>query len=188
MMQNGNDQIRLRKLEEKDAVGMLEWMQDSEVQKEFQFHADEKDIKSVIDFIQHAEIQVIDGQDLHYAIADENDEYQGTISLKSVDLTDRKAEYAVSLRRGAWGRGIASKATREILRLAFEQFGLERIYLNVLADNKRAIRMYERIGFVYEGAFRKHLFLRGEYKTLKWYSILREEYLAKYVGSCETLD
>jgi len=48
--------------------------------------------------------------------------------------------------------------------------------------------MYERIGFVYEGAFRKHLFLRGEYKTLKWYSILREEYLAKYVGSCETLD
>ena len=177
-MQNGNDQIRLRKLEEKDAVGMLEWMQDSEVQKEFQFHADEKDIKSVIDFIQHAEIQVIDGQDLHYAIADENDEYQGTISLKSVDLTDRKA----------WGRGIASKATREILRLAFEQFGLERIYLNVLADNKRAIRMYERIGFVYEGAFRKHLFLRGEYKTLKWYSILREEYLAKYVGSCETLD
>ncbi len=179
-MQNRNDKMRLRKLEEKDAEGMLEWMQDAEVQKGFQFHADEKDIESVIDFIRRADIQMIDGQDIHYAITDENDEYQGTISLKSIDLTDKRAEYAISLRRGAWGKGIASQATREILRLAFEQFGMERIYLNVLAENDRAIRMYERIGFVYEGAFRKHLFLRGEYKTLKWYSMLREEYLSKY--------
>lgn len=179
-MRNGNDQIRLRKLEEKDADGMLEWMHDPEVQKGFQFHADEKDMKSVINFIQHADIQVHDGKDIHYAIADENDEYQGTISLKSIDLTNRKAEYAISLRREAWGKGMASQATREILELAFEQFGFERIYLNVLAENERAIRMYERIGFVYEGAFRKHLFLRGEYKTLKWYGMLREEYLSKY--------
>lgn len=179
-MRSGNEQIRLRRLEEKDAAGMFEWMQDPEVQKGFQFNAAEKDMESAIDFIRHADIQAIDGQDMHYAIADENDEYQGTISLKSVDLTSRKAEYAISLRKGAWGKGIAMQATCEILRLAFEQFGLERIYLNVLAENERAIHMYEKAGFVYEGALRKHLFLRGEYKTLKWYSMLREEYLTKY--------
>ena len=131
-------------------------------------------------FIQHADIQLIGGKDIHYAIADEYDEYLGTISLKDVDLTDRKAEYAISLRRKAQGRGIATEATCEILRLAFEEYGLERVYLNVLSDNNRAIRLYERVGFVYEGAFRKHLFLRGEYRTLKWYSMLKEEYQKKH--------
>lgn len=48
----------------------------------------------------------------------------------------------------------------------------------VLLDNKRAIYLYEKCGFTYEGEFRNHLFLRGEFKMLKWYGILREEYFA----------
>lgn len=173
--------MRFRKLEEKDAEGMLEWMRDPEIQKAFRFNAASRDIGSVICFIKQANNQLIDGEDMHYAIVDEYDEYLGTISLKDVNLTDRKAEYAISLRKKAQRRGIATEATREVLRLAFEEYGLERIYLNVLSDNDRAIRLYEKMGFTYEGAFRKHLFLRGEYKTLKWYSMLREEYQMKHI-------
>lgn len=168
--------MRLRKLVEKDAEGMLEWMHDPEIQKRFRFDAGQQNMDSVLNFIKHADIKLIDGADMHYAIADENDEYLGTISLKNIELTDKKAEYAISLRRKAQGKGIAFAATKEILRLAFECYGFERIYLNVLADNEKAIRLYEKVGFVYEGAFRKHLFLGGEYKTLKWYSMLKEEY------------
>lgn len=91
-------------------------------------------------------------------------------------MTNKRAEYAVSLRRRAQGKGIAAEATCEILKMAFEQYNLERVYLNVLSENKRAIRFYEKIEFIYEGEFRKYLFLRGEYKTLKWYSMLKEEY------------
>ena len=171
--------MRLRKLEEKDAEGMLEWMQDPEIQKGFRFNAGQKDMQSVLDFIQHAGIKLIDGEDIHYAIADENDEYLGTISLKNVKMTDKRAEYAISLRGKAQGKGIAMEVTQEILELAFRYYGLERVYLNVLEDNERAIRLYEKSGFVYEGAFRRHLFLRGEYKTVRWYSMLREEYLMK---------
>lgn len=172
--------MRLRRVEEKDAEGMFEWMHDPEIQKGFRFNAAEKDMESIIHFIQHADIQLIDGNDIHYTIADEDDEYLGTISLKEIDLTDRRAEYAISLRRKAQGRGIAAEATREILRVAFEEYGLEKVYLNVLSENERAIRLYERMGFAYEGEFRKHLFLRGEYKSLKWYSMLKEEYHKKY--------
>jgi len=49
----------------------------------------------------------------------------------------------------------------------------------VLAENKKAIHLYEKCGFVYEGEFRKHLFLKGKFRTLKWYSILREEYILR---------
>ena len=171
--------MKLRKLEEKDAVGMLEWMHDPEIQKGFRFNAEDKDEEAALSFIKEANTDLVEGKDIHYAISDENDAYLGTISLKNVDLVNKNAEYSISLRRMAQGKGIAFKATREILRIAFEQHDLERVYLNVLSDNQRAIRLYEKCGFIYEGEFRKHLFLRGEYKTLKWYSMLKEEWKTK---------
>lgn len=168
--------VYLRKLEEKDAKGMLEWMQDTEIQKKFRFAIENVKKEDVLNFIKVAETEPIEGKSIHYAIADEDDEYLGTISLKDVDLLARKAEYAISLRRKAQGMGVGTKATMKILEEAFDRFGLERVYLNVLSDNERAIHLYEKCGFIYEGEFRNHLFLRGEYKSLKWYSMLKEDY------------
>lgn len=170
--------VGLRRLEEKDAEGMLEWMQDPEIQKSFCFHMEEQTRESVLEFIKSAGTEFADGRDVHYAIVNNLDEYLGTISLKNIDRTAGKAEYAISLRRGAQGKGIAAEATHAILQVAFEQHNLQKVYLNVLSENKRAIRLYEKCGFVYEGEFRRHLFLRGEYRGLKWYSMLREEYFA----------
>lgn len=169
--------MKLRRLEEKDAENMLEWMNDPDIQKNFRFPAKRRDREQVLQFIRNAETRPIDGKSIHFAIVDEYDEYMGTISLKEVDMTARNAEYAISLRKKAQGRGIGSAATKEILRLAFEEFGLQRVYLNVLSGNSRAIALYEKCGFVYEGEFRNHLFLRGEYQSLKWYAMLKEEYL-----------
>lgn len=166
----------LRELKEKDAEGMMEWMHDPEIQKNFRFSVLDKTMKDILGFIREAETKITHGKSIHYAIAGEDDEYLGTISLKNVDLTSKNAEFAISLRKKAQGQGIGMKATHELLHLAFYDFDLQRVYLNVLSENERAIHLYEKCGFVYEGEFRKHLYLRGEYKSLKWYSILREDY------------
>lgn len=168
--------VYLRKLEEKDAEGMLEWMQDAEIRKRFRFCIEDVKKEDVLRFIKAAETEPIEGKSIHYAIADAHDEYLGTISLKDVDLLARKAEYAISIRGKAQGMGVGTKATKKILDKAFNKFGLERVYLNVLSDNERAIHLYEKCGFIYEGEFRNHLFLRGEYKSLKWYSMLKEDF------------
>lgn len=54
--------MRLRRLEKRDAEGMLEWMGDSEIQKAFRFHAKQKDKKSVLAFIENADLAVTDGR------------------------------------------------------------------------------------------------------------------------------
>ena len=167
----------LRKLDEKDAEGMLEWMKDPEINKNFRFSPNIKDIQDALKFIKEAETEPVDGKSIHYAIVSETDEYLGTISLKEVDLAAKSAEYAISLRRKAQGKGIGFKATKELLGKDFDQFGFHRVYLNVLSANKKAIHLYEKCGFVYEGEFRQHLLLRGEYVSLKWYGMLREDYL-----------
>ena len=68
-----------------------------------------------------------------------------------------------------------------MLRIAFEEMGLERVYLNVLSDNDRARHMYEKAGFRYEGCFRRHLKLRGEWRDWAWYAVLKDEW---NVGNC----
>lgn len=59
---------------------------------------------------------------------------------------------------------------------AFHEYGLHRVYLNVLSDNKAAIRLYEKSGFTLEGEFRDHLKIGEQYMNWKWYGILVTEY------------
>lgn len=174
--------MHLRALKEKDAEGMLEWMQDPAVLKGFGDAMSHKTREDVLSFISAAGTEPAHGESVHFAIADEEDAYLGTISLKNFDLLSKTAEYAISLRSCAHGKGIGTQATKEILRIAFEKFHLQRVYLNVFSDNARAIRLYEKSGFVYEGVLRRHLFIREEYKTFLLYGMLDDEYFQKYGG------
>ena len=170
-------QFRLRRLEEKDLSGMLEWMHDPSINRWFRFDASRVTEESTLQFIRNSFTE----KNRHYAVVDETDEYLGTISLEEIDIENGHALFAVSMRSCAVGTGAASAAAKELLRIAFEELGLERVYLNVLSDNKRARRFYEKTGFRHEGCFHRHLKLRGEWRDWDWYAMLRDDY---YAGNC----
>lgn len=170
--------IRLRELQEKDAEKMLEWMHDPENQRGFQ-----KDMMSMtLEDVQNFCKQVCSkdyfeqNQNIHLAIIDDTDEYLGTISLKNVNKKHRSAEMAISVRKKARGHGVALKAVGLLLEKSFNEMGLHRIYLTVLADNITAIKFYEKCGFIYEGELRDHLFINGHYISWKLYGMLDREY------------
>lgn len=165
--------MQIRKLNNSDALAMLEWMHDPEISSHFRTdfsRMTEKDVQKFIlgaqDFQQHR----------HYAIVDDEDRYLGTISLKEIDLVNMKAEYAIVLRKEAMGKGVAYHASKMLLRIAFKELGLNRVYLNVLSKNKRAIELYERLGFKFEGCFRQELLINGKFEDLNWYAIIKESY------------
>ncbi len=173
--------IHLRNLEMKDVPFMLEWMHDPQIQKCFQKDMMGMSQEDAQEFCRvSAENQSKkdrgDYQDIHYAIADEQDEYLGTISLKNIDWVSGSAEYAISTRKCVHGKGTAKEATGLMLQKGFKELGLHRIYLNVLSDNIRAVRFYEKCGFVYEGEFREHIRLEGTLKSLKWFGMLEDEF------------
>ena len=164
--------MRLRKLMEKDAPRILDWMRDPAVNRYFRFDPEKVDLETVRRFIEDAQDT---GRNLHLACVDDADTYLGTVSLKEISAEHLHAEYAISFCTAAQGTGAARFATQEILRIGFEERGLERIFLSVLADNARACRFYEKLGFHFDGEFRRHLRLRGEWKDLRWYSMLRRD-------------
>lgn len=167
--------MKLRPLLEKDKIYMLEWMKDPKVNCFFRFNPEDITLESVTEFISDSHKN---GNGYHFAIADADDIYQGTVSLKNIDSNANTAEYAIALRYSAQGKGIGTFATKEILEYAFNKLALNRVYLNVLADNVNAIRLYEKCGFIFEGEFKQHIKVQGKLKNLKWYGILKENYYA----------
>lgn len=176
--------ITLRELKMKDAPLMLEWMHDPDIQKCFKKNMLDTTLEEAKKFCAVSKIpnRVKQGDTLHFAIVDENDEYLGTISLKNIDLENQSAEYAITTRKKIHGCGIAKRATGLLLKKAFREYKLHRVYLNVLADNESAIKLYERCGFKYEGEFRDHLNIGGKYMNWKWYGLLENEYNEKMFG------
>lgn len=161
--------IKLRKLKISDYDGMVEWMSDPNISSNFRFLASGLNKEKVKKFIIKS---LTDKTNLHYAIVDEKDEYLGTISLKNINLIDFNAEYAIVLRKKAIGSGAAKEATEAILDIAFNKLKLHKVYLNVLSDNIRAIKFYEKMFFIYEGEFRDHLLIDNKFNNIKWYSIV----------------
>ena len=53
---------------------------------------------------------------------------------------------------------------------------MQRIELNVLEDNQRAIHLYEKVGFVKEGIKRRAKYKNGKFVNMLNYSILKDEY------------
>jgi diamine N-acetyltransferase len=171
--------IGLRNLKIEDATSMLEWMHDPEIQKGFRKKMNDATIEDVLDFIEKAAdpLTVANGGSLHLAITEkESDRYLGTVSLKNIDTVNCTAEYALIVIKSAQHMGVARDATQLILKKAFHEMGLHRVYLSVYSNNDAAIRLYERSGFKYEGEFRDHFIIDGEYVGWKWYGILKEEF------------
>lgn len=63
---------------------------------------------------------------------------------------------------GFRGRGIGERLLRRTLEHALGK-GITRVALEARADNERAIRLYERVGFVHEGIARAGLRFDGRY-------------------------
>lgn len=157
----------LRRLQQADAERMLEWMKSKDVMRYLRIDGENMMLSDVQNFIYEAEEEI---KNFHRAVTSVDGKYYGTISLKNIDREKGDAEYAIVLHPEAIGAGAAIQASKELLRIGFEQLHLNRIYLNVMQENQRAIRLYQKLGFRY--LYSTVTKMRGnEYVTLEWYEI-----------------
>ena len=118
------------------------------------------------------------GTDIRCAICtDEEQELVGLTSLTSIDPVHKHAEYHMLLGdRAAHGRGIGTFATREMVRHAFLDLNLHRVYVFILESNPAARRMCEKAGFRLEGTMRQAAFKDGSYQDVHLLGVLRSEF------------
>ncbi|SEW40762.1 Protein N-acetyltransferase, RimJ/RimL family [Chryseobacterium wanjuense] len=77
-----------------------------------------------------------------------NNKTIGVAGLKKIDTDNKTAEYFGYIgEKEYWGKGLSSDLFTLIFTIAKNQFDLKSLYLNVIPENIRAIKAYEKAGF-----------------------------------------
>ena len=111
----------------------------------------------------------------------DNAQIIGVTALSHAYSPHRNAWFAIGLgERELWGRGYGSDAMRLVLGFGFRELNLHRVNLNTFDYNPRAIRAYEKIGFVHEGRVRGALRREGRRMDIVFMGLLRAEWENQY--------
>jgi putative acetyltransferase len=154
--------ITIRRMEARDAAAMARILGDPEVLPNLMQvpHTSEE-----IWARRLAEHHTPGNQDLHL-VAEIDGVVVGSsgLHLESRALRRRHAAHlGISIAREAQGRGVGHALMTAMCAWADDWAQLLRLELQVFADNARAIRLYERHGFVQEGLHRAYAMRDGRY-------------------------
>ncbi len=103
----------------------------------------------------------------------------GTCAFSQLDADNGGVLFHITIgEHDAWGHGYGSEATRLMVDHAFGALGLHRVALLVFAFNERAIRAYQRVGFVVEGRARQAIWRDGQWWDEIHMSVLEPDWRA----------
>jgi RimJ/RimL family protein N-acetyltransferase len=172
--------VRFVAAEPQLAAGLFaKWMRDSEFVR--LLDTDPARLLSVDKYKEWFEKDLVEQQkndELFFLIRTlEEDLTIGLIGLDGIQWVHGDAWVGIGLgEREYWGEGYGTDAMRILLRYAFEELNLHRLSLSVFEYNSRAIRSYEKVGFVIEGRVRQFLNRDGRRYDMIFMGILRDEW------------
>jgi RimJ/RimL family protein N-acetyltransferase len=109
----------------------------------------------------------------------DTDEVIGDVSIWSSPSDRLQAEIGFVFNARFHGRGYATEAVTELLRIGFDEAGLHRITANADARNTGSVRVMERLGMRREAHFVQGSFEKGEWVDEVEYGILAAEWRAR---------
>lgn len=171
------DRVRLRHIERDDLPKFVEWLNDPEVSQGLSMHnplsmAEEENwFEKMLKSPNEERPLCIE--------AKQDDGWQliGNSSFFSIDWRNRAGELGIFIGdKTYWDQGYGTEVVRLLLRHGFSTLNQFRIFLRVFEDNPRAIRSYEKAGFVHEGRQRQAEYHDGQFHDVLFMSVLRPEW------------
>jgi diamine N-acetyltransferase len=177
------ERIRLRAVEKDDLPFFVKWLNDPEVRQGILLYnpisQTEEDgwyermlTRPVDEHVMAIEIMMPPAE------ADEDLwELIGSLAFDHIDWHVRAAEFGILIgEKTYWNRGYGTEAVRMLAQHGFNTLNLNRIYLHVFEDNPRAIRAYEKAGFILEGRERQAEYRNGKFTDVLRMSLLKDEF------------
>jgi diamine N-acetyltransferase len=162
--------INLREIETTDLEKLNEWRNDpnliATLGTAFTYISREVDKDWYCDYLKNRDKAV------RLAI-DVEGHYVGNVNLTNISFIHRSAEFSIFIGDPEYhGKGVGFLAASEIIDHAVRNLGLHRIWLTVLVDNQYAIRLYEKLGFEYEGTMRQSIYKQGKFHDMTIMSLI----------------
>ena len=107
----------------------------------------------------------------------DNDDVIGYIELDGILWSHGVSGVSIAIGDAKdWGKGYGYEGMQLALRFAFDELNLHRVQLTAFSYNKRAIALYEKLGFQREGVHREHLHRDGRRYDMYLYGLLRPKW------------
>jgi RimJ/RimL family protein N-acetyltransferase len=144
------------------------------ISKIVQIELDNSEFIGQYNFDRH--LAVIESDDeMHLSIFDKSDNFFiGHIILVGLTNTNDSIEFRrIVVSRKGYGFG--KDSVKLIKKYCFEELNSHRLWLDVYADNIKAIGLYTSQGFRTEGILRDSIKQNGKYRSLQIMSILKND-------------
>ena len=150
--------VRLRPLQESDLAHFQRWLADDELRRWLGSVNEQPSVAEEFDWYTSKRQ---DPDAILWSIEAAGGTLIGNVELR-LRLLHRRAEVGIGIfDRQYWGKGYGTEAMRLVLDYAFGELKLNRVELTADEENVRAIRSYEKCGFVREGLLREHRLIDG---------------------------
>ena len=163
--------IDLRSVTMEDSEQIIRWRNSELVKSHFILQSDlTMDSQRV-----WMEQVIANGKAVQFLILEKSGTGVGTVYLRDIDRTHRKAEYGIFIGESqALGKGYGTEAARLMTEFGFSELHLHKIYLQVFAENERARRSYRKAGFSEEAVLRDEVFARGAFHDMVRMAVFEE--------------
>lgn len=173
------DRLILRRMTPSDAEAVFAYASDPEVTRYVVWDT-HRSIQDSRAFLELAVQKYKSGGEPDWGIVYKGDHrFVGTCGFVGWDVDHARAEIGYVLSRKYWGRGLMPEALRAMIAFGFERMGLNRIEARCIAENTASARVMEKVGMTYEGTLRQRELIKGAYRDMKLYAILRSEYRSR---------
>src|SRR5262245_35272859 len=103
----------------------------------------------------------------------DGESYVGQVSINQIYWPARNGRVFLVVRRAMQHRGYGTAMLRGLVRLAWEELDLHKLWLIVRKDNRPAQAMYLKQGFDFEGVLRDEYHVGGRYHDMVRMAIVR---------------
>jgi len=99
----------------------------------------------------------------------------GQVNYNQIDEANKKVELDIVIGETEnMGKGYGTEVLRTITKYLFDNFEVNKVWIAARATNPRAVRAYEKAGFIREGTLRQDEWFDGEFVDTLRFGILRE--------------
>ena len=100
----------------------------------------------------------------------------GSITVVSKDLDNKVCEIGYNIGESWWNKGYGTEAIKNVIDYLFSLEMFDVITAACFVENIASIRVLEKNEFKQEGILRNRIIYNNEIKSLRQFSLLREEY------------
>ncbi|MBD1371723.1 GNAT family N-acetyltransferase [Hazenella sp. IB182357] len=173
------DKVRLAPFQADDAEQMSKWFSDAQFLREID--TDMAVPVTIHELENKDRTGMKDHNGIQFRIRTLNDDrLVGFIALHSFEWNNQVALIAIGIGEGSErDQGYGTDAMRLILKYAFHELNLNRVGLDVISYNARALKVYKKVGFKEEGRMRSAVLRNGNAYDRIIMGILKEEWTHK---------